>query len=270
MILVVRLVKLGLPALIGAALCGCQADYSPNTYSSEAVQQANKVETGVVVGYREVKISANGTVGTVTGAAAGGILGAQPNATGIPTALGALSGSVVGGIVGSTIEHTTGDTTGWEYIVREPNGDMVSLTQREPTPIPIGQKVLVITGKQARIVPDYAMALSPPPDASPSKDKAEKKETPPVADRTPAVALPATPVVAPSHPSDQENAAPPAAAAPPSETGTPAADELPAPATPSPTPAAAQSESSDQGNAAPPAPIAAPSSASTAPTPPPS
>jgi len=41
-----------LPVL--ALLVGCGPDYSPNTYSTNAVQQANKVERGVVVGVRPV------------------------------------------------------------------------------------------------------------------------------------------------------------------------------------------------------------------------
>jgi outer membrane lipoprotein SlyB len=59
--------------LIGLSRCG--PSYSPDTYSAGAVQQANKVEQGVVVGVRDVGISAAGTVGTVTGAAPVGSLG---------------------------------------------------------------------------------------------------------------------------------------------------------------------------------------------------
>lgn len=218
----------GLLVVTAAALSGCQPSYSPDTYSSGAVQQANKVEPGIVIGFREVKISADGTVGAVTGAAAGGILGAQPDVSGAQTALGAVAGGVIGSLVGTTIEHATGDTTGWEYIVRQPNGDLISVTQREPRPIAIGQKVLVITGKQARIVPDYGAAL--PADTASDKDKpkgkakAETKETPKPADPAPAPQAEApkpaddTPVAAPAKPADEsankDQAAPPPAAPP--------------------------------------------------------
>src|SRR5579864_3409670 len=90
-----------------AVLVGCAPDYSPNTYSGNAVQQANKVEPAVVIGFRQVKISANGTIGAVTGGAAGGVLGSQTDATGITSALGTVGGTLVGGIVGTTIEHAT-------------------------------------------------------------------------------------------------------------------------------------------------------------------
>ena len=168
--------KFGLTAAVLATLAACAPDYSPNTYNGSAVQQANKVESAVVVGFREVQISANGTVGAVTGGAAGGILGSQMGNTPLQSALGGITGTAVGALVGSTIEHAAGDTTGWEYIVRKHNGDLLSLTQREKTPLPLGQKVLVITGAQARIIPDYSVppaepAKEEPPKAPPAVEK---------------------------------------------------------------------------------------------------
>ena len=73
--------------LMGAAACclalaGCASgEYSPNTYASNAVQYANKVEPGAIVGYRQVAISANGNIGAVTGGAAGGVLGSEYGGT---------------------------------------------------------------------------------------------------------------------------------------------------------------------------------------------
>lgn len=219
-----RFLSRTLPVVLLVAVAGCNPDYSPNTYASNAVQQANKVESAVVVGFRQVKISASGTVGVVSGGAAGGLLGSQAEPSGIVSALGTIGGTVVGGIVGTTVEHVAGDTTGWEYIVRKANGDMLSVTQREETPIPLGQKVLVITGNQARIVPDYSVAADPAPSPATSKEKTGEKETP---------AATATPVAA-SHPAP----APSETAAP---SATPAAAE-PAAVTPPPVePAAAAS-----------------------------
>jgi outer membrane lipoprotein SlyB len=188
-----RFTTLGIVAAVIVALAGCAPDYSPNTYDSAAVQQANKVDQGVVIGFREVKISDDGAVGAVTGGAAGGILGAQTDSPTVPTALTALGGTVVGGIVGNTFQHAVGDTTGWEYIVRETKGDLISVAQREPKPIPIGQKVLVIEGKQARIVADYAaVALESPPPADKPKAAASATTT---ATSSTVTAVSATPVV---------------------------------------------------------------------------
>lgn len=259
-----RFAAFGLLGLTVAALAGCTPDYSPNTYDSAAVQQANKVDRGVVIGFREVKISDDGTVGTVTGGAAGGILGAETDSPVVPTALTALGAAVVGGFVGATIQHTTGDTTGWEYIVREPNGDLVSVTQREPKPIPVGQNVLVIEGKQARIVPDYsATALEVPPTAVPDKAKSDAKAaakatssstvtsssvTATTAPAVTAAPAPSTAPVTPAAAATAPVAAPPATAPTPVATAsTPmnAANASPAPAsnpaTAAPTPASTPS-----------------------------
>ena len=161
-----------------ALLAGCAPSYSPNTYASNAAQQAAKVDQGIVVGVREVAVSANTTAGTVTGAAAGGIAGSQVG-TGVTSAFGALGGSLLGGIAGSAAEHVQGDTKAFEYIVRKPGGDLISVTQTDDHPLTIGQHVLVIAGQQARIVPDYTTPVA-----------AAKTET--IA-APPAVPLPAVP-----------------------------------------------------------------------------
>jgi outer membrane lipoprotein SlyB len=214
-----RLVELGRPLAALAALAvlvgGCAPDYSPNTYASNAVQQANKVEPAVVIGFRQVEISASGTVGAVTGGAAGGVLGAQVPGSSISTALGTVGGALVGTIAGTGIEHATADTTGWEYIVRKPNGELLSVTQREPKPLPVGQKVLVITGNQARIIPDNSTPL-PEPEKAPEK-KPEPEKKPDAAKNPEAESKPASETPAPE--ATPPAAAPtPAAAAPPVET----------------------------------------------------
>jgi outer membrane lipoprotein SlyB len=185
-------------ALVLAGLSGCGPSYSPDTYASNAAQQANKVDQGVIIGVRTVGVSAAGTVGSVTGAAAGGIAGSEVG--GPISAFSALGGSVVGGIAGSTVEHVTGDTAAYEYIVRKPNGDLVSVTQRDKTPLALGEKVLVIAGTQARVVPDYTV----PPPAKPGSPPADAKpaEAKPPADMKPADAQPAGVPPAPAAPPD--------------------------------------------------------------------
>jgi outer membrane lipoprotein SlyB len=183
-----RVITLGLCVVALGGLAGCAPDYSPNTYSANAVQQANKVDPGVVVGLRSVDVKAAGVVGAATGAAAGGIAGAQtPGEAG--SAFGAVGGALVGGLIGTSVEHAADDTTSYEYIVRKKNGDLVSVTQKDKTPLAVGTKVLVIAGPQARIVPDYTVATetgTPPADKEPA-DKGKDKDKP-AAESPPAAA----------------------------------------------------------------------------------
>ncbi len=147
--------------LVLGLLAGCGPDYSANTYNTAAVQQANKVERGVIVGLRDVVISSKGAAGTVTGAAVGGVAGSQAPGGGVGSALGAIGGSLIGGIVGSSVEQATADQPAVEYVVEKPNHELVSVTQKDEVKLPIGQRVLVIAGPQARIVPDYTIDLAP-------------------------------------------------------------------------------------------------------------
>jgi outer membrane lipoprotein SlyB len=179
------------------ALAGCAANYSPNTYAAAAVQQANKVDRGVIVGRRLVQVSAQGTVGAVTGGAAGGIAGSQAPGGAVSSAFGALGGTLVGGLVGTATEHAMADTQAWEYIVQQPNGDLLSVTQADQAPLAIGLHVLVITGKQARIVPDYTVALAPPAAEPAPAAKPAKPQTAP-ASATPITTTPLPPPAAPT------------------------------------------------------------------------
>ncbi len=145
--------------LCAACASGCGPDYSPDIYASAAAQKANKVDQGVIVGVRAVQISADPTIVATTGAAAGGIGGAQVGAGGAVSALGALGGSVAGGLVGNAVAHAGGDTMGFEYIVRKPNGDLLSVTQQDVQPLGIGAHVLIIEGAQARVVADYTVPI---------------------------------------------------------------------------------------------------------------
>ncbi len=161
--------------LTAVILTGCGPSYSPDTYATNAVQQANKVDPGVIVGVRPVAISAQGTVGGMAGAAAGGVAGSQVG-VGPTSAFAAIGGSLLGGLAGVAAEHAAGDTNGYEYIVRKPNGDMISVAQKDKKPLPVGQKVLVIAGSQARIVPDYTVPFDPPAKP-PSADPAPSPQT---------------------------------------------------------------------------------------------
>src|SRR6202000_1912978 len=100
--------------------------------------------------------------------------GGVPVAQYADSALAAVGGTAIGALVGTTIDHATGDTTGWEYIVRKMNGDMLSVAQREKKPLILGQKVLVIMGPQARVIADYSVIPDTPPPA-PEKEKVEAK-----------------------------------------------------------------------------------------------
>jgi len=96
------------------------------------------------------------------------------------------------------VQHATGDSQAFEYVVRESNDMLVSVTQHDTRPLAIGQKVLVIEGKQARVVPDYTVSLPvvTPPAArtAPSGAAQAVAAAPPPPPGAPAAS---TPVISP-------------------------------------------------------------------------
>ncbi len=128
-----------------AALAGCGSAYSPDTHAGNAVRQAAKADQGVVVVVREV---------------AGGLAGAQAGA-GPVGAFTTLADGLLAGLASNAAEHALSDTKAFEYIVRKPNGNLVSVTQKDTVPLSLGQKVLVVAGNQARVVPDDTVAVKP-------------------------------------------------------------------------------------------------------------
>ncbi|WP_176559870.1 outer membrane lipoprotein [Teichococcus rhizosphaerae] len=215
--------RTGLLAIMLGGLAACSPSYSPDTYASRAVQQANKVEQGVVAGRRQIEISADGATGAVTGAAAGGVAGTRVGGGDITSAFAGIGGGLLGGLLGTAVEQGVGSAPGYEYIVRKANGDMVSVVQRDETPLALGQKVLVIAGAQARIVPDYTVQNENLPGPAPAP-ASPAPASPPSAAPLPAAPLPAAPQPA----APAEEPLPPLPEAP---AGAPAAAPAPGPAT---------------------------------------
>lgn len=149
------------PAVLG--LAACSGNYSPNDYAAAAAQQANPVTRGEIIGVRQVTITPNGTVGAAAGGAAGGVAGSEAPGGIIGSAFGAIAGTLIGGVSGSTASRAIDATKAWEYIVRQADGKLVSVTQTDKQPFAIGTHVLVIAGKQARIIRDYTVPLPRPP-----------------------------------------------------------------------------------------------------------
>lgn len=211
-VIVKRLLSGSAVGIVLAALAACGPDFSPNTYNSTAVQQANKVEPGVVVGVRRIDIATAGTTGAIAGAAAGGIAGAAVPESGVGSALTALGGGLVGGFLGNTVDRKINDTFGYEYIVRKSNGDMLSVTQKDEAPLTIGQHVLVIAGSQARIVVDYTVPIEPEKASDKTAAKADPKPDP--VPGKPAIAVPAPPAEPPAAPAISAAKVEPTAAMP--------------------------------------------------------
>jgi len=144
-------------ALTLMSTTGC----APRGYAQSNVNQAMRVEPGVITSIKQVAINNNGVgngVGVALGAATGAVLGDKVGGgTGkyIATAVGAVAGGVAGGMVGDQLDSRYGV----EVVVKLNNGQTVAavLPQNESLSVlGAGQAVNVLytaDGKIANISP---------------------------------------------------------------------------------------------------------------------
>lgn len=126
-------------------LSGCPASMSGSAYSRGQVREAQDVRLGYVESVREVLIEGTKSgVGTVGGAALGGLAGSQIGG-GRGRIAGAVGGAIVGGVAGSAIEESVTRQPGLEITVRLDSGRMISVTQAADEPFYRGDRVRLLT-----------------------------------------------------------------------------------------------------------------------------
>lgn len=139
-----RLIAAVLSATALAMSAGC-ASYAPSDYRTSEARSVENVAYGTVESVRPVQINEDhAPVGTIAGAAVGGLLGntiGHGNGRGVATILGAVGG----GLAGNAIEHKATEQNGEELVVRLDNGSTIAVTQGAQG-FERGQRVRVLTG----------------------------------------------------------------------------------------------------------------------------
>jgi outer membrane lipoprotein SlyB len=146
-------------AVLATALAGCASGLGANSYDRGSVGQVARVEEGTVVGMRPIRIegsSQSSKVGTLAGAAIGGIAGSEIGGGDKANTVGAIAGAVLGGVVGNAVGNSATAQDGYAYTIRLRNGELVSITQAGANPIPAGTPVLIEYGARARVIPQNA------------------------------------------------------------------------------------------------------------------
>jgi outer membrane lipoprotein SlyB len=123
--------KVALLAVFGVLLvAGCATPQTADTYTRGEALRAQSVEMGVIESLRPVKIEAGQTgVGTVGGAALGGVAGSALGSGTRASVAGAIGGAIVGGLIGSAIEKDVSKADGVEVTVRLDSGRMIAVVQ---------------------------------------------------------------------------------------------------------------------------------------------
>lgn len=140
-----------------AALGGCAPSVSGGAYDRYQTRQAQDVRLGYVESVRQVLIEGTQSgVGTMTGAALGGLAGSNIG-KGKGEIAGAIGGAVLGGLAGSAIEEGATRQPGLEIMVKLDSGRMVAVTQADDEPFYPGDRVRVMTSYDgtARVAHHY-------------------------------------------------------------------------------------------------------------------
>jgi len=126
------------------------------TYSPQSLGRVGRADKGVVVNVRLVNVDGSTKTGTILGGITGSALGYEIGGRNNDAIriLGTAGGAVVGGLIGGSTEQLITRTTAYEYIVEMDSGRLETIVQRDDTAIAHGQRVILLKGPDAKIIPD--------------------------------------------------------------------------------------------------------------------
>ena len=135
-----------LPAIAILVLAAGCAGNGPQDYARSDARVVQTVAYGSVESARPVRLAEDRPiVGTIAGAAIGGLLG-NSIGHGNGRAAATVIGAVGGGIAGNAIERNASGEEGEEVVVRLDNGTTIAVVQSGLRRFEPGQQVLVLTG----------------------------------------------------------------------------------------------------------------------------
>ncbi|MEM0988140.1 MAG: hypothetical protein AAGK00_04620 [Pseudomonadota bacterium] len=141
--------------LIGAlTITGCARTIDPGTYDGASVGEVVRTYEGTVEQVRQVSVEEGALLeenrtGQLIGGVAGGFIGSLFGG-GIGKAAAIAGGSVVGAVAGSLVEEEAKRQPALEYIVRDDQGQLVTVVQGPEPSLAPGQRVYVQEGYSGR------------------------------------------------------------------------------------------------------------------------
>lgn len=140
-----RSIAMILSAAVLTLSAGC-ATPGPDNYRYREARSAQSVSYGTVESVRPARLDEDhAPVGTIAGAAIGGLLGnsiGHGDGRGIATILGAVGG----GLAGNAIEHNATEKNGEEIVVRLDAGQTIAVVQAGSGSFERGDRVRVLQG----------------------------------------------------------------------------------------------------------------------------
>ena len=151
--------KLIISVILSLLLVSCFSTNPKNVKTSDA-QKISKVDYGIILKSLPVKIKGESNwVGATAGAMIGGLLGTQlcgdKEIIGTKCQdIGVVFGTIGGAAAGTVTQAMLGNHDGFQYIIDIENSENDSaFVQGDSEAIADGQKVVIIYGKDVRILP---------------------------------------------------------------------------------------------------------------------
>lgn len=137
---------------LSLVLAGCNDDLDSDQYDSANIGEAQTVRYGVIAQVLPVTVQNQGssTIGMLGGAALGAVLGSTIGGGNTANAVGGIAGGLVGGTAGNAVGKSVGKQTGTQYIVKVDDGSTLSVVQGITPALTVGQRVMILTGSDAR------------------------------------------------------------------------------------------------------------------------
>ena len=139
-------------AVLALGVSACAPANTNTTYTSADIGRTAQIAYGVIVSMRAVEVQGRQSgVGTLGGAAAGATAGSFIGGGSRANILGAIGGAIIGGVVGTAVEQGVSTGSAVEFIIREDNGQTISLVQTNEEQFRPGERVVLTRGARTRI-----------------------------------------------------------------------------------------------------------------------
>lgn len=152
-----RITYLALGFIAILFLSGCTPDISAGNYSTAQAGQASRTVSGVIIAATPVRVSGSpgraSGIGTLAGAIAGAAAGSAIGGGARANVIGGVGGAVFGGVAGDYAENRLTQQVGMQYQVKLKNGSILTIAQGLNPQLNVGQRVYVILGNPARVIP---------------------------------------------------------------------------------------------------------------------
>lgn len=144
-----------LPAalLAALALAGCASHATNTTLPPAAIGQVANVTYGTILAERQVAIEGHSDgVGAIAGAAVGGTAGSFIGGDVRSNILAAIGGAALGGLAGNAAQNALNGGAATEFIIREDDGQTISVVQSNEQHLRTGERVMIIRGAETRLM----------------------------------------------------------------------------------------------------------------------